>query len=124
MPLAGFGSNQRDRQSTSHPASLQPGGTAPAVFTAATPTPTPTPCNQVAFVSNRDGNDEIYVMNAAPGSIPTLLTNNPADDITPSLHSRGRNVAFVSPRNGSNDAIYVMNVDASNPTQPTTSSQR
>src|SRR5437867_3084683 len=123
MALAGFGPNQRDRQSTSQPASLQPGGTALAIFTATTPTPTPTPCNQVAFVSNRDGNDEIYVMNAAPGSIQTRLTNNPALDIEPSFSRDGSKIAFVSPRNGGNDAIYVMKVDGSNQTQLTSSSQ-
>ena len=35
-----------------------------AIFTAASPTPTPTPCGKIAFVSNRDGNNEIYAMNA------------------------------------------------------------
>jgi hypothetical protein len=40
----------------------------------------PGPNGQIAFVSNRDGNEEIYVMNAADGSNPTRLTNNPAVD--------------------------------------------
>jgi hypothetical protein len=35
---------------------------------------------QIAFTSNRDGNLEIYVMNAADGSEVTRLTNNPATD--------------------------------------------
>ena len=38
-----------------------------------TPTPTPTQ-DKVAFVSDRDGNDEIY------GSDQTRLTNNPAKE--------------------------------------------
>ena len=38
---------------------------------------------QIAFESNRDGNDEIYVMDA-DGNNPRRLTNNPADDIHPS----------------------------------------
>ena len=50
---------------------------APAIFTAATPAPTPGPCDKIAFDSNRDGNDEIYVMNA-DGTGQTRLTNNPA----------------------------------------------
>src|SRR5437667_9428506 len=37
---------------------------------------------QIAFVSDRDGDDEIYVMNA-DGSSPTRLTNNPATDFAP-----------------------------------------
>ena len=38
---------------------------------------------KVAFLSDRDGNLEIYVMNA-DGSNQTRLTNNPAMDIAPS----------------------------------------
>ncbi len=34
---------------------------------------------RIAFVSERDGNFEVYVMNA-DGSEQTRLTNNPADD--------------------------------------------
>ena len=58
------------------------GITVPAIFTDASPTPTPTSCNsnKIAFISNRDGNSEIYVMNAN-GSNQTRLTNNPASDI-------------------------------------------
>jgi hypothetical protein len=42
----------------------------------------PGPNGQIAFDSNRDGNREIYVMNA-DGSEQTRLTNNPANDIYP-----------------------------------------
>jgi len=38
---------------------------------------------KIAFQSNRDGNEEIYVMNA-DGSKQTRLTNNPALDAGPS----------------------------------------
>jgi TolB protein len=37
---------------------------------------------RIAFVSNRGGNEEIYVMNA-DGSGQRRLTRNPADDIHP-----------------------------------------
>jgi len=39
---------------------------------------------QIAFTSNRDGNNEIYVMNA-DASRQTHLTDNLADDGNPSL---------------------------------------
>ncbi len=35
--------------------------------------------SKIAFTSDRDGNNEIYIMNA-DGSEQTRLTNNPADD--------------------------------------------
>ena len=38
---------------------------------------------KIAFQSNRDGNEEIYLMNA-DGSKQTRLTNNPALDAGPS----------------------------------------
>jgi hypothetical protein len=66
---------------------------------------------RIAFVSNRDGNWEIYVMNA-DGSGVTRLTNNPANDLRPSWSPDGKHIAFVSNRDG-NLEIYVMNADGS-----------
>jgi hypothetical protein len=72
---------------------------------------------RIAFASNRDGNFEIYVMNA-DGSGVTRLTNNPANDWQPSWSPDGRRIAFVSDRNG-NPKIYVMNADGSGQTNLT-----
>ena len=38
--------------------------------------------SKIAFVSDRDGNYDIFVMDA-DGSNPTNLTNSPADDVMP-----------------------------------------
>ncbi len=65
--------------------------------------------SRIAFTSNRDGNDEIYVMNA-DGSNQTRLTNNPFSDSRPTWSSDGKRLAFVSDRDG-NAEIYMMNVD-------------
>lgn len=67
----------------------------------------------IAFESHRDGNVEIYVMNA-DGSGQTNLTNNPATDDDPAFSPDGTRIAFVSLRNG-NREIYLMNADGSNP---------
>ena len=40
--------------------------------------------SRIIFVSDRDGNNEIYIMNA-DGSGQINLTNNPASDVTPSF---------------------------------------
>lgn len=66
---------------------------------------------RIAFYSNRDGNDEIYVMNA-DGSGVTNLTNNPAKDLEPDWSPDGSKIAFRSYRDGALD-IYVMNADGS-----------
>ena len=53
--------------------------------------------SKIAFVSNRDGGDEIYIMDAN-GSNQTRLTNNPADDSEPSFNGDGSKIAFTSNR--------------------------
>ena len=75
-----------------------------------TPTATPTP-GRIAFASNRDGNSEIYAMNA-DGSGLARLTNNSASDSSPSWSPDGRRIAFASNRDG-NWEIYAMNADGS-----------
>jgi dipeptidyl aminopeptidase/acylaminoacyl peptidase len=77
---------------------------------------------QIAFVSERDGNKEIYVMNA-DGSQPTRLTNNNTVDWFPKWSPDGKRIGFVSFRDG-NLEIYVMNVDGSQPTRLTNTAGR
>ena len=74
---------------------------------------------KIAFTSKRDGNQEIYVMNA-DGSDQTRLTNNPAQDREPCFSPDGIKITFGSERDGNrNQEIYIMNVDGSNPTNLT-----
>ena len=61
---------------------------------------------KIALETNRDGNNEIYVMNA-DGSNLTNLTNNAATDRTPSWSPDGTKIAFETNRDGNNE-IYVM----------------
>jgi Tol biopolymer transport system component len=68
--------------------------------------------NRIAFESNRDGNLEIYVMNA-DGSAQTRLTTNPAADSNPAWSPDRSRIAFTSLRDG-NAEIYVMNADGTN----------
>jgi Tol biopolymer transport system component len=67
---------------------------------------------RIAFVSDRDGNCEIYVMNA-DGSNQTRLTNNPARDVYPVWSPDGTRIMFVSNRDGAFD-IYSLGADGSN----------
>jgi hypothetical protein len=75
---------------------------------------------KIAFMSKRDGNFEIYSMNA-DGTGQTRLTNNPAADGFPAWSPDGTKIAFVSGdlRNTTTFEIYVMNADGSNRTRLT-----
>ncbi len=66
---------------------------------------------EVAFVSERDGNPEIYAM-AADGSNVRRLTDNPALDDEPTWSPDGSQIAFFSQRDG-NAEVYVMAADGS-----------
>jgi Tol biopolymer transport system component len=65
----------------------------------------------IVFVSWRDGNGEVYAMDA-DGSGPRNLTQHPARDVRPAWSPDGRRIAFVSRRDG-NPEIYVMDADGS-----------
>ena len=73
----------------------------------------------IAFVTDRDGNFEIYVMND-DGTGQTNLTQNPAADQAPTWSPDGTQIAFTSDRDGDFD-IYVMNADGTDQTQITNS---
>jgi TolB protein len=81
---------------------------------AETETPTPTEAGgaatatqgRIAFVSTRDGNFEIYVLDVAANRV-TRLTNDPASDRNPAWSPDGKQIIFVSDRSGT-DNLYMV----------------
>ena len=69
---------------------------------------------KIVFTSTRNGNAEIYVMNA-DGSEEIRLTHHPGDDFDPTWSPTGEHIAFVSERDheGLYD-IYLMDADGKN----------
>ncbi len=75
---------------------------------------------RIAFVTDRDGNPEIYVMNA-DGTDQTRLTTDPASDSYPTWSpgpSDSARIAFTSTRDGDAE-IYVMDADGTDQTRLT-----
>ena len=76
---------------------------------------------RIAFVSDRDRNKEIYLMDD-DGKNQRNLTNHPDWDASPSWSPNGTRIAFISDRDGhvpkgrvwSNFEIYVMDADGGN----------
>jgi Tol biopolymer transport system component len=81
----------------------------------------PTTCTgcKIVFVSNRDGNNEIYSCNV-DGSNIQRLTNDAGRDDHPAWSPDGTKIAFISDRTG-NTELYSMNIDGSNPVRMTNS---
>ena len=102
-------------------------GTASPTLPAATTTPTvvptettppidPQPTSDVtalgliAFTSERDGNPEIYAVDAN-GERLTRLTNNEASDTGPAWSPDGKRLLFMSDRQGNNE-VFVIDADS------------
>lgn len=64
---------------------------------------------RIAFMSNRDGNMEIYVVNRDGGSL-RRITRHPGNDATPTWSPAGNQVAFTSDRSGS-PQLYMVDAD-------------
>ena len=75
---------------------------------------------RIAFSSTRDGDAEIYVMDTDGGNQQNL-TNNPHADVSPSWSPDGKQIAFMSRRDGHvidgfpTYEIYAMDADGDNP---------
>ena len=89
----------------------------PVTVVGGTPTPvafdvTCSQARQLALVSERDGNPEIYIVKENGFGL-ARLTDNAASDVDPAWSPDGSKIAFGSNRGGNWD-IYVMNPDGSN----------
>lgn len=77
----------------------------------------PLSTGRIAFTSQRDGNAEIYIMNA-DGSNQTNLTNSSSNDGEPCFSPDGQKITFESTRDV-NSEVYVMDADGANQTNLT-----
>ena len=82
--------------------------------------PIESPPSYIVFDSERDGDNEIYLMNLDSDRI-VQLTHNDFADAYASVSPDGKKIAFFSNRDG-NGEIYVMDIDGSNPVNLTNNS--
>ena len=68
---------------------------------------------KVAFVSKRDGNPEIYIMNP-DGSDQVNLSQHAAADFDPAWAPNGKQIMFSSDRDGGVFDLYLMDADGRN----------
>jgi TolB protein len=76
----------------------------------------------IAFTSAKDGDNDIYLLDAQTGAV-TALTSNTADDQEPTFSPDGTKMAFASDRKGNLD-IYSMELATGTVTQLTDSPSR
>ena len=69
---------------------------------------------RIAFVSDRDGDWDIYAM-TVDGDDVRRLTNSPGTDKSPAWSPDGSKIAFISSRRGMDYDVFVMNADGSDP---------
>jgi len=77
----------------------------------------------VVFVSDRDGNYELYVADADGGN-PSRLTNTPdANELTPTWTPDGRQIVYVVQGSGGRMQIWTMGADGTGARALTTDAQ-
>jgi Tol biopolymer transport system component len=92
---------------------------APCLTAPGTTQPGAVPTNLIAFVSSRDGNNEIYTMNP-DGTNARRLTNNTLSDFAPYWSPDGSQLVYITEVSTGRFEIMVMNWDGTNPRQLTT----
>ncbi len=76
--------------------------------------------SRIFFTTYRDGNAEVYAIDADGVGLPTNLTNRTGDDGSPVLSPDGTRIAFISERDATTE-LYLMQSDGSGVLRITTS---
>lgn len=69
--------------------------------------------NEVVFISDKDGNDEIYKINLNTKKV-TRLSNSVLDEAFPKWSPSGNSIVFVSIVDGGRTQVYTMNANGEN----------
>lgn len=102
IPLIGVGGSNSQDDATATPAAEEP------IVEPPTPTPIPEPFGRIIFVSNREGQKNLFIT-APNGTDLNRLTANGSEDSTPRISPDGTKIAFVSTVNNNMD-IYILDL--------------
>ena len=69
--------------------------------------------NEVVFISDKDGNDELYKINLTTKKV-TRLSNTTLDEAFPKWSPSGSSIVFVSIVDGGRTQLYTMDADGEN----------
>ncbi len=75
------------------------------LFTVSAPQASTVENGKIGFITDRDGNYEIYSMNV-DGSSPTNLTNHSGVDVDPKWSRDGSRMMFASARDGDAEDLH------------------
>ena len=93
------------------------GGDTPEAPAASGPSPTPDPRDSgmsVLFYSDRDGDDEVYMLDVDSGEV-RQLTDAPGRDYEGAISPDGETIVFASQREtGKNSQLFLMDADGTN----------
>ncbi len=70
---------------------------------------------RLLFMSQESGNWDIYTVSNTGNETPLNLTKNPHVDVWGAISPDGQSFAFLSDRDGGQWAIWIANIDGSNP---------
>jgi Tol biopolymer transport system component len=80
---------------------------------------TATADGKIAFVSTRNGDEQIFLMNADGSGQTPITPDDSLNDRSPGWSPDGKQLLMTSDRSGGNNDIWVINADGSNPRQLT-----
>jgi len=116
--LSGLAANCSVADSATRTATLAGGDTATVDFPVTCQAPAPTVSDWIAFTTDRDGNDEVYLMNP-DGTGGVNVTADAGVDSDAAWAPDSTRLAFRSDRDGDGE-IWIINADGTGLTQVTT----
>lgn len=80
----------------------------------------PSTAGKIAFVSDRSGHKDLWMMDGATGQNAVALTNDEPEDRQPAWSASGDRLTFISTRKNGTPQVFLMNAQAGDPVRQIT----